>query len=288
MSTTTLFFWIYTGALLLLWIYIASSFGKDVFYNLYVNRARTLLCRPVTWVQSLAPRLSDWVAAALLFIFILLLRIVLAKASKKPLFHIIGDTVFNADLKSFTDAVAFSAASFAVILCQANLLRLALIARFGKRSTHPVIECLETVAKPLSLPSPSRSAVATALTLLAATATMIATSSNFPHVDALGIMIANPLADSALYPLKATLFAAIDVLRIVANGLILLIFVSLGGMLMRNLAVMGMANEWLAIFSRFFITRPIGVGMLDFTPLILFYLLGVAHSILIDIVGSVL
>ena len=56
MSAPTLFFWIYTGALLLLWIYIASSFGRDVFYNLYVNRARTLLYKPVTWVQSIAPR----------------------------------------------------------------------------------------------------------------------------------------------------------------------------------------------------------------------------------------
>lgn len=85
------FFWITTGALLLLWIYIASSFGKDVFFNLYVNRARTLLFRPVTWVQSIAPRCADWAAAALLFGFVLLLRAALAKASGKPLFHVVGN-----------------------------------------------------------------------------------------------------------------------------------------------------------------------------------------------------
>ena len=288
MSAPTLFFWIYTGALLLLWIYIAPSFGRDVFYNLYVNRARTLLYKPVTWVQSIAPRCADWAAAALLFVFVLLLRAVLAKASGKPLFHVVGDMGLTADLQSFPAAAAFSAASFVVILCQANLLRLALVLRFGRRSTHPVIECLDTVTKPFSLMPPAASAIATALCLMAATTAMAAASADLPPVQVLGISVANPLAGSALFPLKAALFAALDLLGIVASGLMLLIFISIGGMLMRNLPVTGMANEWLAILSRFFIARTIGVGMLDFTPLILYYVLGYAHTILLGVVNSLL
>ena len=288
MSASTLFFWIYTGALLLLWIYIASSFGKDVFYNLYVNRARTLLFKPVTWVQSIAPRCPDWAAAALLFVFILLLRAVLAKASAKPLFHVVGDWVLKADLKSFSAAAAFSAASFVVVLCQANLLRLALVLRFGRRSNHPVIECLDTVAKPFSLAPPAASAIATALCLMTATTAMAAASPDGPTATVLGFTVVNPLAPSALFPLKAALFAALDLLSIVSGGLMLLIVVSIGGMLMHNLPVTGMANEWLAILSRFFIARTIGVGMLDFTPLILYYVLGYAHTILLDVVNNLL
>lgn len=288
MSASTLFFWIYTGALLLLWTYIASSFGKDVFYNLYVNRARTLLFKPVTWVQSIAPRCPDWAAAALLFVFVLLLRAVLAKASAKPLFHVVGDWVLKADLKSFSAAAAFSAASFVVVLCQANLLRLALVLRFGRRSTHPVIECLDTVAKPLSLAPPVASAIATALCLMAATTAMAAASPEGPTATVLGVTVVNPLVPSALFPLKAALFASLDLLSIVSGGLMLLIVVSIGGMLMHNLPVTGMANEWLAILSRFFIARTIGVGMLDFTPLILYYVLSFAHGILLDVVNNLL
>ena len=282
------FFWITTGALLLLWIYIASSFGKDVFFNLYVNRARTLLFRPVTWVQSIAPRCADWAAAALLFGFVLLLRAALAKASGKPLFHVVGNMGLEADLKSFPAAAAFSAASFAVVLCQANLLRLALVLRFGRRSTHPVIECLDTVTKPFSLMPPAASAIATAFALMAATTAMAAASPDLPTVRMFGLVVANPLAGSALFPLKAALFAAVDLLRIVSGGLMLLIFISIGGMLIRNLPVTGMANEWLAILSRFFIARTIGVGMLDFTPLILYYVLGFIHSALLTVVDGLL
>lgn len=286
--SSSIFFWIYTGALLLLWIYIASSFGKDVFYNLYVNRARTLLYKPVTWVQSIAPRCTDWIAAALLFVFILLLRAVLAKASGKPLFHVVGDQVLKADLGSFSAAAVFSAASFAVVLCQANLLRLALVLRFGRRSTHPVTECLDTVAKPFSLLPPAASAIATALCLMAATTAMAAASASVPSIQVFGMTVGNPFAASALFPVKAALFAALDLLGILASGLMLLIFISIGGMLMQNLPIMGMANEWLAIFSRFFIARTIGIGMLDFTPLILYYVLRLAHPILLDVVNALL
>ena len=117
---------------------------------------------------------------------------------------------------------------------------------------------------------------------------MAAASADLPPVQVLGISVANPLAGSALFPLKAALFAALDLLGIVASGLMLLIFISIGGMLMRNLPVTGMANEWLAILSRFFIARTIGVGMLDFTPLILYYVLGYAHTILLGVVNSLL
>ena len=57
--------------LLLGWVYLASCFVEGSFYNLLVNRVRTALFRPVTWVQRLSPRLSERAAAGLLLAFAL-------------------------------------------------------------------------------------------------------------------------------------------------------------------------------------------------------------------------
>ena len=51
--------------LLLGWVYLASCFVEDSFYNLLVNRVRTALFRPVTGLQRLSPRLSEKAAAGL-------------------------------------------------------------------------------------------------------------------------------------------------------------------------------------------------------------------------------
>lgn len=292
MNSPHLIFWIYTSALLLLWIYIVSCFSKDVFFNLYVNRARTLLFKPVTWVQSIAPKCTEWAAAAILLGFVLLLRCAVAKASGKALFHPFGGYFgleAKADLDSFPASALFSLVSFIIIVCQANLIRLALVLRFGRRTKVPVIECLNTVSSPLSIPAPIFSAAATVLCLLVCTAVMGLTTKNMvPPAELGGVAVANPFGMEPLFAVKATLLALVDTLDIVKSGLMLLIFISIAGLLFRNLTVMGMANEWLGLFSRVFVKNPIGIGMLDFTPLILYYLLGFAHGILVDLVNSLL
>ena len=292
MTSPFVIFWIYTSALLLLWIYIVSCFSKDVFFNLYVNRTRTLLFKPVTWVQSIAPKCTEWAAAAILLVFVLLLRCAVAKASGKPLFHSFGGYFgleMKADLNSFPASALFSLVSFIIIVCQANLIRLALVLRFGKSAKIPVIECLDTVSTPLSIPAPIISAVATVICLLACTALMaLSTAAMFPPAEVGGITLANPFGAEPLYAVKITLLALVDTLYIVKSGLMLLIFISIAGLLFRNMTVMGMANEWLGLFSRVFVKNPIGIGMLDFTPLILYYVLGFVHGFLVDLVNNLL
>ena len=289
MPTYLIIFWTYTFALLLLWIYIVSCFSKDVFFNLYVNRARTLLFKPVTWVQSIAPKCPEWAAAGILMVFVLLLRCALAKTAGKPLLHVIGNVVMMADLQSFPASALFSLLSFVVILCQINLIRLALVLRFGDKTNNAVVECLRTASSPFSIPKIRTSAILTAIGLLVTTSLLVLTTANcFPPSQIGGIEFANPFRDSPLFAVKATLFAIIDILALVKSGLILLIILSLGGLAFRNLTVIGMANEWLGTFSRVFFKNPIGIGMLDFTPLLLYYVFGFAHTLLINLVDGLI
>ena len=88
--------------------------------------------------------------------------------------------------------------------------------------------------------------------------------------------------------MKASLFVILDILALVKYGLILLIILSLAGLAFRNLTVIGMANEWLGTVSRVFFKNPIGIGMLDFTPLLLYYVFGIAHTLLINFVDGLI
>ena len=282
-------FWTYTFALLLLWIYIVSCFSKDVFFNLYVNRARTLLFKPVTWVQSITPKCPEWAAASLLLVFILLLRCALAKTAGKPLQHVIGNVVMMANLKSFPASALFSFLSFLIVIGQINLIRLALVLRFGDKTNNAVVECLKTVSAPLSIPKPRTSAILTVIGLLITTSLlMLTTANNFPPTQIGGIEFANPYRYTILFAVKASLFVILDILALVKYGLILLIILSLAGLAFRNLTVIGMANEWLGTVSRVFFKNPIGIGMLDFTPLLLYYVFGIAHTLLINFVDGLI
>ena len=80
-------------ALLFLWIYVASCFSNDVFFNLYVNRVRTWLFRPVTWVQNIAPKCPEWMAATILLVLLLLLRG--ASSAQNPAFSVLSENVMQ-------------------------------------------------------------------------------------------------------------------------------------------------------------------------------------------------
>lgn len=284
MASQSLLFWIFTAAQILLWIYLVSCFSRDMFFNLYVNRARTLLFKPITWVQSILPRFPEWGAAALLFLFITTLHAAFARAGNKPMHFIVGLKPFTANLQSLPAAAAFGFASFFIIVCQINLLRIGMELRYGKRTRNGVIECLDTVAWPLSIPPAKLSAVATAGTLFIATLLIAGTSSAinlkaFQNTSAFNSVLAMGKAG-----LQLTLFAIIDVLILLRSAVIALVLLSIGGLVTGKLPVMGMANEWLNAISRIFLRNPITVGLFDLTPLIIYFVADLVHGFLLNIV----
>ena len=135
--------------LLLGWVYLASCFVEDSFYNLLVNRARTALFRPVTWVQRLSPRLSERAAAGLLLAFALAACATLPVAlggEPEILFggiHPVRVHIDRRALQSLLAAVGLQLAAFALLLGQLALLRLAFALR-GRAADGAVSEFLET------------------------------------------------------------------------------------------------------------------------------------------------
>lgn len=278
-SSETIIIWIYNSILLFLWIYIGSSFGKDVFYNLFVNRTRSFLTKPVLWVQSLFPRCKDWVAAALMIVALLALRVVLSKASNHDLSYRLGHTLLKAYPHAFWPGFLFCTFSFCILISQANLLYLFL--RFRRiYGAELVTECLETVSKPFSLLRPRASLIVTFASLLLATSGLVWCSSGVPQGSAQQAFGMNPLAISILFPIKGALLAAVGLLPVISGGIMVLIIVSLVSLALRNLQVMNLTNVWLNTLSRSLFPHRIGFGPLDFTPLILYYILNFVSNLL--------
>ncbi len=289
MISPNVVFWIFTLSQLILWIYIVSCFSKDVFFNLYVNRARTFLFKPVTFVQSIAPKCPEWIAAAILLAFTLLLHCAFAKASNKPLSFQIGDKMMRANLNSFPASALFSLMTFVIIVCQINLIRILMMLRFGKWSKTAVVECLDTVCSPLSIPKLKYSAAATALCLLGATSVMALTSSGSFHLNEMGEFALLPsLASNPLLSLKLGLLSFLDILLLFKFAIMVLVVISIGGLVTGKLVIMGMANEWLSSFSRIFVKNPLTVGVFDITPLIIYYLTDFVHTFLVGLVNGML
>ena len=287
MTNQPLLFWVFLAAQLLLWIYIASCFNKDVFFNLYVNRARTLLFKPVTFVQSIAPKCPDWVAAGILFIFTFLLHCAFAKASNNALSFRIGYNNLSANLKSLPASAIFSLMTFVVIVCQINIIRMVMMLRFGKWSKNAVIECLDTVCFPLSIPKLEVSAIATAVCLLGSTSLMSMAAAGVVGVTGTGdIAILPSLADKPILAVQFGLLAIVDILLLLKSAVVALVIVSIGGLVTGKLPIMGMANEWLSAFSRIFIKKPLTLGMFDLTPLLIYYLAEYIHAFLANLING--
>ena len=283
-QTSSLPYWIFSLVLLLLWIYVASCFGKDVFFNLYVNRVRTLLFRPVTWVQNVAPKCPEWLAAAILLVLVLLLRGALAKAIEAPLDQLFGDTVLVADMASFKKTAMFATLSLLLLVCKINVIRMVMCWRFGEKTRSSVVECLCTATSPLSALPLKRSAIATSIAFLAISSAMLFVSGHTYTPRGTIAIIANP---GVYLALKLTLFAIADVLLFLRTLIIALFIVQIVGILSANRTAIGMAGEWFNEISRVFVNRPAIVGMLDLTPLIAMLLLGFAHGIAISLINTI-
>ena len=281
-QTSSLPYWIFSLALLFLWIYVASCFSNDVFFNLYVNRVRTWLFRPVTWVQNIAPKCPEWMAAAILLVLLLLLRGALAKAVQTPIDQSFGDTVLVANMASFGKTAIFAALSLLLLICKINIIRMVMRWRFGEKTRSSVVECLDTATAPLSYLPLKYSAIATAVSIFAVSAAMMFVAGGIhtppgPIAGGVGIYLA----------LKLAFFAIADVLLLLRTVIIAIFIVQIVGILSSNRTAIGMAGEWFNEISRVFVTRPVIVGLLDLTPLIAMLLLGFAHGIVITLVNGI-
>lgn len=256
--------------LLLGWVYLASCFVEDSFYNLLVNRVRTALFRPVTWVQRLSPRLSEKAAAGLLLAAALAVCATLPVAlGGDPDLPFGNGMSLLAPRTSFLRALALQGAAFALLLGQLALLRLAFALR-GRAADGAVAEFLETATWPL--PRRARPAVVAA----AAAGALLAG----------GALAAWCGGGPGAAP-RLALLGAIDLLRLLRWVLIACCLLSWATLLSpRARGVSEVANLVLQDLMRLVLGgRDLAVGLVSFGPLILWWVLGLVHPLLAGLVA---
>jgi hypothetical protein len=270
--------------LMLGWVYLASCFVEDSFYNLLVNRIRTALFRPVTRIQRLSPRFSEKGAAALLLALAAAacatLPCALGKDPELPFGN--GMSLF-APRTSFPRAMALQLAAFAQLLGQLALLRFAFALR-GRAADGAVAEFLETATWPLPRRVRPEAAAAAAAGLLLAGGALAAWSAG-------DVFFARPRAPSGFsgspaFPLRLAVLGAVDLLRFVRWVLVsccLLSWIPLVAPRARGIA--DVANLVLQDSMRLVLGgRDFAVGFVSFGPLILWWILGIVHPFLAGLV----
>ena len=256
--------------LLLGWVYLASCFVEGSFYNLLVNRVRTALFRPVTWVQRLSPRLSERAAAGLLLAFALAACATLPVAlggEPEILFggiHPVRVHIDRRALQSLLAAVGLQLAAFALLLGQLALLRLAFALR-GRAADGAVAEFLETATWPLPRRARPAAVAATAAGLLLA-----------------GGALAAWCNDGAGAAPRLALLGAIDLLRLLRWVLIACCLLSWAPLVApRAHGAAEVSNLVLQDLMRLVLGgRDFAVGLVSFGPLILWWVLGLVHPLL--------
>ena len=271
------------------WVYLASCFVEDSFYNLLVNRVRTALFRPVTGLQRLSPRLSEKAAAGLLLAFALVACATLPVAlgwEPEILFggiHSVRVHIDRRALQSLAAAVGLQLAAFALLLGQLALLRLAFALR-GRAADGALAEFLGTATWPLPRRArPEAVAAAAAGCLLAGGALAAWSASDVlflrPHAPS-GVL------GSPALPLRLALLGAIDLLRLLRWVLIACCVLSWAQFVAPAArGVSDVANLVLQDLMRLVLGgRDLAVGFVSFGPLILWWILGYVHPLLAGLV----
>jgi hypothetical protein len=264
----------------LLWIYIVSCFQKTVFYNLYVNRVRTLLFKPVTFAQRLLPeKTPDWAAALLLMAAYALLRCLYT-------WH--GAANFaGAGALMLLLGFALMLLSPLTIICQLNIIRAAMEWRGQRaRGAGGVRECLDAACWPLPRAGkPWMSALASLAAFLAipllvwASGALLATAEPAAGQEA-GVPSFAFTMQNVDIVLRSAMRDALNTLLLLRAIVMACFIASLAGPLFGRMDISGMANEWLDSISRIFTDRKIGVGIFDFTPVIIYFAAGWLHAFL--------
>ena len=256
--------------LLLGWVYLASCFVEDSFYNLLVNRVRTALFRPVTWVQRLSPRLGEKAAAGILLLLALAVCATLPVAlGKEPDLPFGNGMALLAPRTSFPRALGLQLAAFALLLGQLALLRLAFALR-GRAADGAVAEFLGTATWPLPRRARPAAIAAAAAGFLVAGAALAAWSGG----------VLPPGAPSI--PVRLALLGAVDLLRLLRWVLIACCVLSWAQFVAPAArGVSDVANLVLQDLMRLVLGgRDLAVGFVSFGPLVLWWILGLVHPFL--------
>ena len=283
---TTLF----SVLLLLPWVYVSSGRAGANWQNLYANRIRTLLFRPVSAAGRLLPRQApEWVAPAVCGALLLLARLLLGVAVGGGFPD--GRGLPPADLRLCGGVIALRArdgapiallalqlGSFAFLLGRLALLRLLLVWRLGEGDGGAPVEFLGISAWPAARPGAgaARNAAGAAALLLAGAALCCAGAG---------------VGFSPGPVVKLALGAAADTLLLVRALLFAFCILSFANAFSRppawsaradwaSFAAMA-ASDWLDAFDRAVFGRPIVFGAVGLGPLILFFVTGALHALLV-------
>lgn len=243
--------------LLLPWIYCASTYESDAYQNLATYRIRRWLNGPVAWLERSIPRCSTPVACATLFLAVLLIGgPLLILYRDQPLF---GQ---GADSPALPFLVL---SSFVAFLAQLSVLRLLLVWREGRGRESSLCEFLGTATEPVQRLRGMGNQILATVGLFVLSALIAALAPTGFAKEAL-----SQLPHAALQSLVQGLVATVFLLR---NLLLAIVIGSIAGSVLRWPALQTVSNEWCNAISRATFGRPIVVGFIDITPLLLFLLL---------------
>ncbi len=285
---TTLF----SVLLLLLWVYVSTCRTGTNWQNLYANRIRALLFRPISAAERALPRdAPEWVAPAVCGVLLLAARALLGATGG-------GGIVTAADMRLCGGAIILSArggaagllalqlGAFALLLANLALLRLLLVWRIGETGGGAYggdgapVEFLGIATWPATRPGAGagRNAAGAAALLIAGAALCCA------GVGA-GLAV-GPMA-------KLAIGAAIDTLALVRSLLFAFCILSFASAFSGPAAWGGgrgdwlsfasmAASDWLDSFERATFGHQLVFGAIGIGPLILFFATGLLHKILVS------
>lgn len=286
--------------MLAVWTYLASCFEAESFQNLYVNRIRSLLFRPITALERIFPQSApEWVAPLVMFALLPTFGAMAAKFSGTgAAVTFCGMTLRPANPDSFGAIAVTIISAFMLLVAKLSLLRVLLVWRLGPASGSSPVEFLETATWPV--PKIADSASARPSSGLGASPTWIhaaITGAVFLAGAALALAASGAGATAAVGASAAprlALAAAIDTLLVLRSMLLFFCICSFFGFGIGPAAWSGpgewmnflgaASRDWLGDIVRATIGREISFGAIGFAPLLLFLAIGLIHPFLASLV----
>ncbi len=261
---------------MVLWAYVVSSLpgrsGTDYFYNVYINIMRGWAEKPVGRIMSLFQgRLGASGAAALVIAAVLILQTLISGAGSAGQRISFGGVHYLKCGKDVFLLNSFVFASASVILYWAQISLLAIwLRRRLVSSGRDTVNLFSALSWPASGFSETRAAFLSVLAVVLSV-TAAYTSSGMGFV----------LGEWFAY----ILLAFVDVLEIVSNMLLCAVVFSVFAVFSGCISAGGMASSFADALTASFMKTRFRFGFFDFTPVILLFLLGFVHDILVRIIA---
>lgn len=243
--------------LLLPWIYCASTYESEAYQNLATYRIRRWLSPPISWLERTVPRCSTPAACALLFLAVWLVGGPLAVSYRAG--PLVGPQAFSPEVPILV------LSRFVAFLAQLSVLRLLLAWREGRGRESALREFLGTATEPIPrLRGPQAQILVTAGLFVL---------SSLLAAGAIAGFSGEPMANLPRTIVQSLVSGIVSTVLLLRNLLLFIVIGSIAGSLLRWPALQAVANDWCNAISRATFGRPIAVGFIDITPLLLFLLL---------------